>query len=255
MPRSFNDGASHINKTDKSNNNAPASRNHSAPETTDTTVEQKINAPDNSSGNNANFSNPLMPVNNVYNVDAHHWPKNTILIAGDSMIKGINEKRISTNFKSVKVRCFSGATIDGMYFNLIQLLRKEPATLVLHVGTNNSSNETSFQIYDKLLNLVHFIKENNPNCHVVLSSPIDRFDDGKASLTIKRLNSLLSESSLNIIDNSNIGHSFLGIHGLHLNGHSVGKLALNFVKRIRSILNSGSAKQKLKDVHSRISSF
>ena len=157
------------------------------------------------------------------------------------MINGINEKRIPTNFKSVEVRCFNRATIVDMYFNLIPLLRKKPAALVLHVDTNNSSNKTSFQIYDKLINLVHFIKENNPNCHVVLSSPIDRLDDGKVALTIKRLNSLLSESSLNIIDNSNIGHSSLGMHGLHLNEHGVGKLALNFVKRIRSILNSGSA--------------
>ena len=39
LPRSFNDRASHINKTDKSNNNAPASRNHSSSETTDTIVE------------------------------------------------------------------------------------------------------------------------------------------------------------------------------------------------------------------------
>ena len=45
------------------------------------------------------------------------------------------------------------------------------------------------------------------------------------------------------------------MHGLHLNEHGVGKLALNFVKRIRSIRNSGSAKQKLKEVHSKISSF
>ena len=140
----------------------PASGNHSPSETT---VKQKINAPDNLSGNNTNFPNPLMSINNVYNFDAHRWPKNTILIAGDSMINGINKKRISTNFKSVKVRCFSGATIDDMYFNLIPLLRKKPAALVLHVGTNNSSNETSFQIFDKLLNLVYFIKENNPNCH------------------------------------------------------------------------------------------
>ena len=123
------------------------------------------------------------------------------------------------------------------------------------MGTNNSSNETSFEIYNKLLNLVHFIKENNPNCHVVLSSPIDRLDDGKAALTIKRLNSLLSESSLDIIDNSNIGHSFLGMHGLHLNEHGAGKLALNFVKKIRSKLNPGPAKEKLKEVHSKISSF
>ena len=135
-----------------------------------------------------------------------------------------------------------------MYFNLIPLLRKKPAALVLHVGTNNSSNETSFEIYNKLLNLVHFIKENNPNCHVVLSSPIDRLDDGKAALTVKRLNSLLSESSFDIIDISNIGYSFLGIHGLHSNEYGAGKLALNFVKRIRSILNCGSAKQRAKGV-------
>ena len=58
-------------------------------------------------------------------------------------------------FKSVKVRCFSKGTIDDMYFNLIPLLRKKPAALVLHVGTDNSLNETSSQIYDKLLNLIN----------------------------------------------------------------------------------------------------
>ena len=100
----------------------PASRNHSSFETT---VGQMINGLDNSSGNNASFPNPLMSVNNVYNFDKHPWPKNKILIAGDSMINEINEKRISTNFKSVKVRGFSGATIDDMFFNLIPLLRKK----------------------------------------------------------------------------------------------------------------------------------
>ena len=142
-----------------------------------------------------------------------------------------------------------------MYFNLISWSREKPATLLLHVGASNSSNETSFQIYDKLLSLVHFVKENSPNCHVVLSSSINRLDDGKADLTIKRWYSLLSESSLHIIDNSNIGHSFLGIHGLHLNEYGVDKLAFNFVKIITSIRNSGSAKKKLKGFHSKISSL
>ena len=111
-----------------------------------------------------------MSVNNVYNFDAHLWSKNTILIAGTSMIDGINKKRISTNFKSIKVRSFSGGTIDDMFFELTPLLRKKPAALDLNVDTNNLSNETSFQIDDKLLNFVHFVKENNANCHVVLSS-------------------------------------------------------------------------------------
>lgn len=99
------------------------------------------------------------------------------------------------------------------------------------------------------------VKENDPNCHVVLSSSVDRFNNAKADLTIKRLNGLFLNSSLNIINNSSIGHSFLGMHGLHLNEYAVGKLALNFVKRIRSIRNSGSANQNLKEVHSKNSSF
>ena len=152
---------------EKSNNNVPALCNQSSSETP---AKQKINAPDNSKGNNANFPNPHMSVNNVYNFDAHLWSKNTILIAGTSMIDGINKKRISTNFKSIKVRSFSGGTIDDMFFELTPLLRKKPAALDLNVDTNNLSNETSFQIDDKLLNFVHFVKENNANCHVVLSS-------------------------------------------------------------------------------------
>ena len=86
-----------------------------------------------------------------------------------------------------------------------------------------------------------------------MSSPIDRLDDdGKAALTTQTLNNLLLDSSFDIINNIiilaldiiNIGHSFLGMYGLHLNEHGDGKLVLNFVKGMRSILNCGSAKQK-----------
>ena len=45
------------------------------------------------------------------------------------------------------------------------------------------------------------------------------------------------------------------MNGLHLNKHCTGDPALNFVKIIRSILDSGSAKQKPKEAHSKISSF
>ena len=47
----------------------------------------------------------------------------------------------------------------------------------------------AFQIYNKLLNLVHFVKENNLNCHVVLSLPIGRLDNGKVAFNTKRLSS------------------------------------------------------------------
>ena len=88
-----------------------------------TTVEKMSNVSGNLSG--ASFPYPLMSVKNVYNFDAHSWPKNTILIARDFMINGTNVNRFSTHFKLVKVRFFSSATINNIYFNCISLLRKK----------------------------------------------------------------------------------------------------------------------------------
>ena len=53
-----------------------------------------------------------MSENNFYSCDAHSWPKNMNLIAGGSMINGMNKKHFSKNLKSVKFRCFSGTAID-----------------------------------------------------------------------------------------------------------------------------------------------
>ena len=52
-----------------------------------------------------------MSVNNVYNFDGYSWPENIILIAGDSMIDRMNEKRIykiflvKVNNRNTRQRC------------------------------------------------------------------------------------------------------------------------------------------------------
>ena len=51
-------------------------------------------------------------------------------IAGDSMLAGIEEKRMSGN-RSVKVRIFHGATTHNMYQYLKPLLKKNP-DIILH---------------------------------------------------------------------------------------------------------------------------
>ena len=104
------------------------------------------------------------------------------------------------------------ATVDNMYFNLIPLLRKKPAALFLQVGTNDSSNETPFQIYDKLLIWSTLLKKA---IQIVMSYCLHQSID--LMIETQLLNSLLSESSLNLIYNSNIGHSVLGMHCLDLN--------------------------------------
>ena len=42
------------------------------------------------------------------------YPSNTTVIAGDSIINGIREERLSGKYGAVKVRNFPGATIDDM---------------------------------------------------------------------------------------------------------------------------------------------
>ena len=48
--------------------------------------------------------------------------------------------------------------------------------------------------------MVAFIKDNKPDCLVVMSWSNDRLDDRKAPLTIKRLNSFLFNLALESID-------------------------------------------------------
>ena len=115
------------------------------------------------------------------------------------MINSINEESFTANFQSVQIKCFSGATIDEIYFHLILVLKKKTTPSNLREGTNNSPNETGFQIYDKPLNPVHFIKDNNPNFYIALFSSIDTFDVRKAALAIKRFNTLLLYSSVPIL--------------------------------------------------------
>ena len=56
------------------------------------------------------------------------WKKGTTLIVSDSMLAGIEEKRISGN-SSVKVRIFPGATSHDMYNYVKPLLKRIQATL------------------------------------------------------------------------------------------------------------------------------
>ena len=61
---------------------------------------------------------------------------NTTLIAGDSMLHGIDETRSKKTV--VKICCFPGAKIDNMDHYLQPLLKKRPKVIILHVGTNDT---------------------------------------------------------------------------------------------------------------------
>ena len=57
---------------------------------------------------------------------------------GESMLHGIEEKKMSRN-GFVKVRRFPGSTISDLQWHHMQpLISKKPSTVVIHVGANDA---------------------------------------------------------------------------------------------------------------------
>ena len=115
----------------------------------------------------------------------HKWTKNTTLIFGDSILSGIEENRISRQWRKVKVKSFSGATIQDMYDYIKPLLKKCQKTIISHIGINSTVNETSRVVLDKLLSLKAFVEKALPDCTYCISNLTLRTDNAKVSLTVK----------------------------------------------------------------------
>ena len=165
----------------------------------------------------------------------HAWPAGTCLIVGDSILTGIDEKRLSRNNQVVKVRDFRGATIDDLKHHLVPLLKKKPEHIILHIGTNDAVSKTSRQILDELLQLKQYIINTLPTYRMIVSRPTIRTDNGKAALTLSNFNKLLGQLEVDFIDNVNIKEVHLGKKGLHLNKKGKNRLELNFLQKLRNL--------------------
>ena len=107
----------------------------------------------------SNLSSVITP-NSKFQI--HKWSPNPILKTGDSMISGIDEKRLLKKHP-VKVRLFLEVSTDDMHHHYLRpLLHKCPDTIILHVGRNNYVNESSCVVLDKILNLKIFIQNSLP---------------------------------------------------------------------------------------------
>ena len=96
-------------------------------------------------------------------------------------------------------------------------------------------NETSRDILNRILSLKNFIEKLRPKCKVIISNIIYRSGNGKASLTVKNVNNHLDALNIDIVDNRNIGGNCLTNSGLHLNRTGYGKLAINFIKKMKTL--------------------
>ena len=67
---------------------------------------------------------------------------NKIVIIGDSMINNINNRGLSKT-KKVNVLNFPGATSTNILTNIDDVLEKNPESIIIHVGTNDFTNDVN----------------------------------------------------------------------------------------------------------------
>ena len=74
----------------------------------------------------------------IENTKKREWKDGTCLIVGDSAVLGVQEKRMGDK---IKVRGFTGATVNDFYFFLAPLLQKKTSYLIFMAGTNDDIDD------------------------------------------------------------------------------------------------------------------
>lgn len=166
-----------------------------------------------------------------------------VLVLGDSMVKNIDNSKISRAAREQSCcHSYRGATVDQL-----QEKFKEDCcgaddegsyeTIILHVGTNNLTNEDPEDVATKMESLIQDAKNQAKN--VAVSSVVNRYDGRVPPNHITTFNGLLHDLCLRqqvtFIDNSIIKKSLLNRSNLHLNKNGDRVLGKAFCEYLRSL--------------------
>ena len=168
----------------------------------------------------------------------HKKRNNDVYIVGDSMLNGLDERKMKTGNGNVKVRAHPGATVTDMLDYLKPISRKQPSHLILHAGTNDIKSQTPVEIIGNFEKVKDMIANESPETRLVISSLILRNDNIELNSKIRSLNESLRrfcvDNDMTYVDNTNIGVEALQKGGLHLNRTGTIHLSMNFKQCMKS---------------------
>ena len=163
----------------------------------------------------------------------------TTVILGDSIVKNVYGNAITKwvkHRKHVVVKHFSGAKIDDMKHYVKPTQEKQPAQIIVHIGTNDlSSNKNSDEIADEIVNFAKSIKTDENN--IVISSIVPRKDrlNNKAKEVNLHFKEKCEANNLSLIEHHNINpYRHINAKGLHLNNYRDNQLTKNFTRFIEN---------------------
>ena len=149
------------------------------------------------------------------------------------MIAGLDGRRMSAR-RRVIVKSDGGCNVAEMKCHLEAWLPRMSAssTLIIHIGTNDTTKKTSEEILNELYELEAWITTKSP-VRVIFSTPIMRYDHAKATITTRQLQDKMAKSRLECIDNSNIVGEMLGRQKHHLTLKGTRQLAVNIIQTLK----------------------
>ena len=119
---------------------------------------------------------------------------------------------------NAKVKNYPGATNEDILDKLDDLLKVRPDCLLVHVGTNDQTNNVN--LLNSVKTMVKKVKNSSSNTNIVFSSVIlckCKKDISKEVGETKRLKNYSKQKNIHFVDNSNIIEEHLGGKKLHLN--------------------------------------
>ena len=160
-----------------------------------------------------------------------------VIILGNSVLNGINEKGLSKKH-NVKIVNKPGTTSKQLLLDdLDNLIKYQPESVIIHAGTNDSTN--GINLLNNGKKIVKELTTKLPKVKIAFSELITRKDkknlDKNVTETNKRLKNYCRQKDIDYIDNSNITEDSLGIKKLHLNRKGNSFFAKNLLKYLNNV--------------------
>ena len=161
--------------------------------------------------------------------------KRKVIVVGDSLLNGINERGLSKDF-NVKVNNIPGGTSETVLDKIDELVKCKPSSLIVHAGTNDLTKGKN--VLNNVKKIVKEVKRISPNTKIAFSSITIRKDkkgiDKNVVETNARLKNYCSQKKLDYIENTNIKEEHLGVKKLHLNKRGNSLFVTNFFRYLQS---------------------
>ena len=160
--------------------------------------------------------------NKVNNTPSSPTSKETVFIAGESMVNKLNgflpTRKLNHKYL-VKVRPFNSAKMRCMHDHAKRIVRDfDPDHIILHCRTNDlNSDRTSSQIAKEIIDAALSLKSDKNKISISLLTPRSDKLNNKASEVNNRLINMCSHQNIAYIDHSSLIQNHMNESKVHLN--------------------------------------